>query len=355
MSDEEKKLPPTQQRLRDAKDRGHVATSRDLSGALGSLAATGVIVSSGAVFMGKMAGQVSQTLRHLGDRATVDVVPGDLTPLVMTGGLLIASTAGTVAVAAAGTGVFTTLVQTSFNYSTKKLALKWERLSPQQGLEKLKPSNAGIETLKAIVVATVLTILAYKTGKLLYVDAVRLTYSHPIESARRGWDLIVRLLWQAGLVLLALGAADYGIQKWRWKKSLMMTKEEHKQEMKNENGNPEIKGRIRRIQRELHRKRMLKAVARATVIITNPTHFAVALEYDRDKNPAPVVVGKGADLMAAKIRQIAREHSIPIMENPPLARALYRECEVGDTIPGPLFGAVAEILAYLIRIKQLVI
>ena len=100
---------------------------------------------------------------------------------------------------------------------------------------------------------------------------------------------------------------------------------------------------------------MLKSVPTATVIITNPTHFAVALEYNRAKNPAPIVVAKGADLMAAKIREIARDHSVPIMENPPLARALFKECEIGDTIPGPLFGAVAEVLAYLIRIKQLVL
>jgi flagellar biosynthesis protein FlhB len=100
---------------------------------------------------------------------------------------------------------------------------------------------------------------------------------------------------------------------------------------------------------------MMKAVPKATVIITNPTHFAVALEYNRDKNPAPVVVAKGADLVATKIREIGRAHSVPIIENPPLARALFKECELGDTIPGPLFNAVAEVLAYLIRIKQLVL
>jgi flagellar biosynthetic protein FlhB len=134
-----------------------------------------------------------------------------------------------------------------------------------------------------------------------------------------------------------------------------MTKQELKDEARSGEGNPEIKARVRRIQREMFRKRMLQAVPRATVVLTNPTHYAVALEYARDKNAAPVVIAKGADLIAAKIREIARDHSVPIIENPPLTRALFKECEIGDVIPGPLFGAVAEVLAYLIRIKQLVL
>jgi flagellar biosynthetic protein FlhB len=165
----------------------------------------------------------------------------------------------------------------------------------------------------------------------------------------------VRLLWRAGFALLAIGGLDFGIQKWRLTRSLKMTKQELKDEARSGEGNPEIKARVRRIQREMFRKRMLQAVPRATVVLTNPTHFAVALEYKRDKAAAPVVIAKGADLIAAKIREVAREHSIPIVENPPLTRALYKECEVGEVIPGQLFGAVAEVLAYLIRIKQLVL
>ena len=132
-------------------------------------------------------------------------------------------------------------------------------------------------------------------------------------------------------------------------------RQEVRDEAKQNETNPEVRARIRRIQRDMVRRRMLQAVPTATVIVTNPTHFAVALQYKREKNAAPIVVAKGQDLMAAKIREIARDHTVPIIENPPLARALFKECEVGDVIPGPLFGAVAEILAYLIRIKQLVL
>jgi flagellar biosynthetic protein FlhB len=157
------------------------------------------------------------------------------------------------------------------------------------------------------------------------------------------------------VALLAVGAADYGIQRWRVTKSLKMSHQEVREEHKQEEVRPEVKAKIRRAQRDMMRGRMLKAVPQATVVLTNPTHFAVALEYDRSKSPAPIVVAKGADLVAAKIREIARQHSVPIIENPPLTRALFKECEIGDTIPGPLFGAVAEVLAYLIRIKQLVL
>ncbi len=156
-------------------------------------------------------------------------------------------------------------------------------------------------------------------------------------------------------LLLVLGAADYGIQKWRYIDQLKMTDEELKEDHKQQESNPEIKARIRKIRRELFRSRMMKAVPNATVVLTNPTHYAVALEYKREKNIAPVVVAKGQDLVAAKIREVARHHSVPIIENPSLTRALYKECEIGDTIPGPLFGAVAEVLAYLVRIKQLVL
>jgi flagellar biosynthetic protein FlhB len=134
-----------------------------------------------------------------------------------------------------------------------------------------------------------------------------------------------------------------------------MTRQEVQEDLRSEEGRPEIKARVRRVQREMFRRRMLKATEKATVVITNPTHYAVALEYNRDKAAAPIVLAKGRDLMAQKIREIARTHQVPIVENPPLARALYAGAEVGDIIPAPLFGAVAEVLAYLVRIRQLML
>jgi flagellar biosynthesis protein FlhB len=352
--DTEKQLPPTWKRLREARRHGQVAISRDLSSAFGTLVATSVLVGSGAVLLSRMAREVVSTLHRLGDSPTRDLTIPDLTTVVYSSGILMARVVGPMALAAAAAGLFVSFVQTRFNFSLKMLEIKWERLSPATGFGRLAPSKAGLDTLKAVLIAIILGVMVWRAGKALTIDAPLMPFESPETSAQRSWHDITRLLWQTGFAFLVLGAADYGLQKYRFAQTVKMSHQEHKQEAKEES-NPEVKGRIRKIQREMHRRRMLQAVAKATVIITNPTHFAIALEYDRSKSPAPIVVGKGADRMAAKIREIGRLHSIPIMENPPLARALFKECEVGDTIPGPLFGAVAEILAYLIRIKQLVI
>ena len=316
------------------------------------LAATGVLVGTGAVVTSRLMTLVGDSLRRLGDRGPGDLAPADLMPYITAGGLLVVVTAGPIALAAITTTLGISLAQTKLNFSTQALGAKWDRLSPSHGMQKFAPSMAGIELVKALIVATILAVMAWRATEALMLDAPRMTLGSPVLSAERGWDTAERFLWQAGMLLLAVGVVDYGVQKYRFGKRQGMTRQEHVEEQK-QDSNPEIKGRIRRIQRDQHRKRMLQAAAKATVIITNPTHFAVALEYNREKSPAPIVVAKGADKVAAKIRDNGRLNSIPIMENPPLARALFKECEVGDTIPGPLFGAVAEILAYLIRIKQL--
>ena len=342
-------------KLKDARKRGQVAVSKDVSMAMGSLAATGVLVAGGSFLLHRLTSTITIGLSRLGDSPLKEMTPNDLVPMVLSGGALVALTAGPVAIAAAATGVFSSVVQTGFNFSTEPLAPKWDRLSPANGFKKLAPSRAGVDTLKAILTSCVLGVIAWRITNTLALDAWRMAWTSPIASASRGWGEGLRLLWQAGFALLAIGALDFGVQKWRLLSSLKMSKQEVKDEARSGEGNPEIKARVRRIQREMYRKRMLLAVPRATVVLTNPTHYAVALEYRRDKNAAPVVVAKGADLIAAKIREIAREHSVPIVENPQLTRALFKECEIGDVIPGPLFGAVAEVLAYLIRIKQLVL
>jgi len=351
----EKTEKPSAKRLREARERGQVAVSREVSMALGSLAATGVLVGAGSFLLQRVTAVIVDGLSRLGDAPLRELKPEDLVPLVVSGGTLVALTAGPIAVAAAASGVLSSVVQSGFNVSASPLTPDFNRLNPVNGFKKLTPSRAGIDTLKAIVTASILSVLAWRVGNTLALDAGRLSWAGPTASASRAWGDVLRLLWQAGFALLAIGGIDFGLQRWRLHRSLKMSKQEVKDEARSGEGNPEIKARVRRIQREMFRKRMLQAVPRATVVLTNPTHFAVALEYKRDKNAAPVVIAKGADLIAAKIREIAREHSVPIVENPPLTRALFKECEVGDVIPGPLFAAVAEVLAYLIRIKQLVL
>jgi flagellar biosynthetic protein FlhB len=346
---------PSPKRLKDARERGQVASSRDLAMAAGSLAATAVLVFSGSFFLKRLASAVETSLRTFARTPLREVGPEDLTALVANGGTLLGLTVGPIALAAAAIGALSTAAQTGFIVAPTALQLNWQRLSPSNGLARLTPARAGVDTLKTILTSTVLAFLAWRVGRDLAVDSSRLAWMAPLGSAGVGWTAGLRILWQAGLALLAIGAIDFGLQKWRLWSSLKMTRQEVLDEAKSAEGNPQIKARVRRIQRDMVRRRMLQAVPRATVVLTNPTHFAVALEYRRERHAAPIVVAKGRDLIAARIREVAREHSVPIVENPPLARALFKDCEIGDTIPGPLFGAVAEVLAYLVRIKQLVL
>jgi flagellar biosynthetic protein FlhB len=184
-------------------------------------------------------------------------------------------------------------------------------------------------------------------------DAPRLAWLGTGAAAHTAWTHLYGLLLQAGVALAVIAGADYGLQWWRHYSSLKMTRQELRDEAKSNEGNPEVKARVRRIQREMTRRRMLHAVKTATVVVTNPTHYAVALQYQRNRTGAPIVVAKGRDHLAQRIKKLARDAGVPMVENVALAQALYKGADLGDEIPGPLFGAVAEVLAYLIRIKQL--
>jgi flagellar biosynthetic protein FlhB len=188
----------------------------------------------------------------------------------------------------------------------------------------------------------------------MVVDSLTLGRITPAQSASLAWQVAEAFLRRAWVIFALLAGGDYLLQRFRYMQSLRMTKQEVKDEMRLMEGAPEIKARVRKAQREMARKRMLAAVPTATVIITNPTHVAVALEYKRERMHAPKVVAKGGDHMAERIKKVAREAGVPVVENITLARALFANAEVGETIPGDLFEAVAEVLAYLIKLKQLV-
>jgi flagellar biosynthetic protein FlhB len=351
----EKTEKPSAKKFKEAREKGQVARSRDLNSALTLMAVTGVLGVLGQRLMTRLAASLSDALTALPARAAHDVTGGDLAALVLENGALIALLVGPIALTAAAVSVAVSAAQGGLRFAPAALHLHWERLSPAKGLAKLAPSKSWVDTLKTIIAVVVLVSIAVPIVRAMVLDGLRYPWMTPAGAAANGWDAISRLLWQGSVGLLAVGAADYGLQWWRHFAGLKMTKQEVRDEGKSSEGSPEIKGRVRRIQREMVKQRMLKAVKTATVVVVNPTHYAVALEYRREKNPAPVVVAKGRDLVALKIREIARISGVPIVENPPLARALHAGAEVGDTIPAPLFGAVAEVLAYLIRIKQLML
>lgn len=346
---------PTTKRKKDARERGQVARSRDLAGAISLVAATGAVGWLGARVVGLLGGRLGVGLNAMADQAHATLTPASIGGGLLSDMGLLAAAAGPPALVAAAASIVVSGVQTGWALSPKALHLNWSRLSPSQGFSKFKPVYASAELMKALLGLGAVTVVCYAMVRTLLVKAPGIGSLMPGDIGRYSWGLVSGLLWRAGLTLAALAAADYGYQYWRWYTQVKMTRQEVKDEFKANDGNPEIKARVRRIQREMTRRRMLHAVKSATVVVTNPTHFAVALRYRRGEMTAPMVVAKGQDLLAAQIKKLAAKHNVPVVENVALARALYRTAEVGDAIPSDLFGAVAEVLAYLVRLKQIVL
>ena len=346
---------PTARRLREARRKGQIARSRDLGSAI-SLAAVLVALGwLGRPMIDGLAAAVAQSLSRLDAFAAQDVHPADLNIMVFSGlrtlGLLVGPVAGVAAIGA----IAGHTLQGGWNVATEALQLQWSRLSPANGLKRFGFSGGGVESGKMIVVVAALSVIGVMVVLANLGGSLHLARLTPIRAAEAGWADAERLLRQSAIALLAIAVADYGLQRWRLGQSLRMTKQEVRDDLRLTDGAPEIKARVRRIQLSMSRRRMISAVPRATVVVTNPTHFAVALEYRRGEMAAPRVIAKGRGLLAERIKAVAREHGVPTVENVPLAQALYKSAEVGATIPAVLFDAVAEVLAYLIRLKQLVL
>jgi flagellar biosynthesis protein FlhB len=346
---------PTSRRLNDARRKGQVARSRDLVQS-GSLAASLVVlVWLGSGLVEGLGLALRAGLTGLHRFPSQDLRIEEMTPIALSGLRTVVVLVGPIALTAVVATLALFGVQGGFVFATEALQLNFGRLNPVNGIKKLGFSAGGIDTLKMALTVTVMGFLAYRAVGADLAHSARFARLSPFEAGREGWADAARLLKECAFVMLVVGAADYAVQRWRLMKSLKMTKQEVKDDMKMAEGNPEIKARIRRIQLTQARQRMLAAVPKATVVITNPTHFAVALEYERATLAAPRVVAKGRGHLAQKIKAIAREHGVPMVENVPLAQSLYKSTEVGDFIPAALFEAVAEVLAYLIRLKQLVL
>ena len=291
----------------------------------------------------------------MGDAPLRAISAGDINSRVIQGAGLIALLVGPIAVATMAVGVGMHGLQGGWVFSPNALHLNWSRLNPANGVKKLGIMQSGMETIKTLISVAVITCLAWRIVAIAMDEAPQMAWLTPFGAAALAWSHSDTLLWRVAWALAVLALGDYALQKYRLTSSLMMTKQEVKDEHKMMEGSPENKRRVRKAQFAMARRRMMQDVARATVVITNPTHFAVALEYRRDKMAAPLVLAKGADHVALRIREEARSRGVPIVENKPLAQALFRTAEVGQTIPAPLFGAVAEVLAYLVRIKQLML
>jgi flagellar biosynthetic protein FlhB len=338
---------PSQRKLQQARRRGQVAQSREVNTWFMLMAGTAIVL-----FMGPMAaGSIAATLRafltlqhYLGREGlrweAIEATIGQI-------GFVLLLPLLVLVVAAAGG----TLLQIGLVFATEKLHFDVSRLSPLAGFKRLFSPRSAIEFFKSVAKVGAVALVAGWMA-LPSLDTLAHMIREPAElMPHEFYKLILRLLFGVLAVVTVLALFDYAYQRFAFMRSMRMSKQEVKEENKQAEGDPVIRARLRAIRMNRARKRMMAAVPKASVVITNPTHYAVALQYDMGDSGAPKVVAKGADLVAMKIREIAAEHDVPIVENPPLARALYAGVEIDREIPPEHYKAVAEIISYVFRLK----
>jgi len=249
-------------------------------------------------------------------------------------------------------GVFANVVQTGgLRMSAHPLSLKWNKLSPLKGFGRIFSKTSLVELFKSLFKITIVTVIAYQTIKGHW-DEVPILMGYGVgQTLFFMGEVMVEIMIKVLIVMIFLAALDFSFQKYTYLENLRMTKQEVRDERKDIEGNPQIKNRIRSVQLEMTRRRMMAAVPEADVVVTNPTHFSVAIKYDVENHVAPVVVAKGQNEIALRIREIAKENNVPLVEDKPLARTLYKTVDVGQLIPASLYKAVAEILAYVFKLK----
>src|SRR5690349_11244620 len=299
---------PTAHRLKEARKQGQVARSRDLAIAAASVAATLAMGYTGSHLIGGLMELLRGGLDTFGNAPLQPIEPTELGALMLRSALQMARLVGPLAlvtmVAAVGMHGF----QGGWSFAPGALRLNWSRLNPSTGAKKLSFGQSGVETLKAVLVCAAVSTLTWQALRSMLADLPRFPWMTPADAAGATWSHVEALLLRAGWFLGAIALADYGWQRFRLLQSMKMTKQEVKDEARQNEGSGEVKGRIRRLQMEMSKRRMMRDLSRATVVITNPTHFAVALEYKRESMVAPRVVAKGADHLALRIRERAMQH-----------------------------------------------
>jgi flagellar biosynthetic protein FlhB len=261
--------------------------------------------------------------------------------------------AGPVLVVALLTAFIANVAQVGFKFSTEAISFKPNKINPINGLKRMFSMKNTVNLLKSLLKVIIIGMLAY-TYIRSRLDGLMMMMrvSDIFAIVKMGIDLVFGLVFQICVAMLILAFFDYGYQWWQFEKDLKMTKQEVKEEYKQMEGDPKVKSKIKEKQRQISMQRMMSDVPKADVVITNPTHFAVAIKYDLDVADAPVVLAKGQDYLAHRIRQIARENGVEIVENKPLARSLFESAEIGEKIPVDLYQAVAEVLAFVYNLKN---
>lgn len=346
---EEKSEPASGRKLEEAHRKGNIPKSRDVTSLIPIWMLFLLLVYGGALFSG-INSFVKTSFYRISDIPTitesslVEIIRGDI---VNIGSIMLPFF-----LAIFITILIVNFLQTGFKISIGVLSPNFSKLNPLSGFKRLFSLNAIFESLKGILKITVFAFILYlllKNDFDTYPLLVDMNLNQIIDF---GLERIKKLLLIAALVLTAFAAIDLTYQKWHFAKEMKMTKHEVKEEMKQTEGDPKVKARIRSLQREMARKRMMQEVPKADVIITNPTHIAVALKYNSKEMDAPKVIAKGANLVAERIKEIAVQNKVPIYEDKPLARSLF-QLEIGQEIPETLYKAVAGILANIYKLKKM--
>ncbi|MCR5674963.1 MAG: flagellar biosynthesis protein FlhB [Lachnospiraceae bacterium] len=350
----EKTEEPTAKRLNEARDEGNVAKSQEINQAFSLLALfllirflIGWLGLHFRNFIMVVYEDIPSTIQMYDGMIPLRAILGLITKALLNV-LLFCSP---FFIAGFAIAFLTNLIQVKWHVSTKPLKPKLSKLNPISGVKKIFSVQKLFELAKAIAKLAVLGLVVYfyLRGRK---ESIYLLYDMPLRQGLAAmFDIVVGVGTRIALVYMIIAAVDYIYQKHKFHEDMKMTKQEVKDEYKNQEGDPQIKSKQRQRMMEASRRRMMSALPQADVVITNPTHYAVALRYDQDHFRAPIVIAKGADHLAAKIREVAKEHDIEIVEDKPLARMLYANVPIGAEIPAELYEAVANVLAFVYRIK----
>lgn len=348
-NDQEKTEQATPKRRQESREKGQLAKSKEVSSALILLASLGIFFFLGSWMFWRLSGFMGGVFQNLGT-LRLESIPKScaflskvfrqifiiLMPLMLA--VLIAGIAGN-------------LAQVGFLFTGKPLSPDFSKINPIKGMKKIISLRSLMELVKSVIKIFFVGGIAFLVvrGELENIPAlIQMSVGEILAFVGK---VSFKICFYTCLALIVLAVLDYAFQRWQHEKDLKMTKQEVKEERKQSDGDPKIKARIRKVQMEMSQRRMMEAVPEATVIITNPTRLAIALKFEADKMIAPRVIAKGAGFIAGRIREIAKEKGIPIVEHKPLAQTLFKATEIGDFIPVDLYRAVAEILAYVYRLK----
>lgn len=346
----EKTEKATPKRKRDERKKGNVFQSHEVVMVAGLLASFYGLKLLGPFTLQTLETSVSQFFQLAGEFQEISFQ--ECRQLFIDGFIIFAKAALPLLMIGGLVAVILTLAQTKLLFSMKSLAFKANRLNPLSGLKKIISLRGMVEMLKAVAKIIILGYIVY-TVFLEYIPQLpRLMDMSLGQAAAQTGSMILDIVSTVAIAAAAVAAADYLYQWWDYEKNLRMSKQELKEEYKQSEGDPQVKGKIRERQQAQARRRMMQSVPDADVIIRNPTHYAVAIRYIPEKNNAPVVVAKGADSLALKIVEVGEEHGVTIMENRPLARGLYEAVDIDREIPENYYQAVAEVLAFVYSLKQ---